>query len=104
MPLSWLAARITRSPVMSPPVTLEEWMERSGGKIRADVAHEKLLALGYGGSERTTRRAVARVRAAFRAGRVRVHRGVGDRAGHAGGGTPRTQSPQPCPVPAAEHR
>ena len=53
---------------------LEEWMERSKGKVRADVAHEKLAALGYRGSERTTRRAVARVRAAFQAGRVRVHR------------------------------
>ncbi|HEX3825923.1 MAG TPA: IS21 family transposase [Sporichthyaceae bacterium] len=53
---------------------LEEWMERSKGKIRADVAHEKLAALGYQGSERTTRRAVARVRAAYRSGRVRVHR------------------------------
>ena len=29
---------------------LEEWMERSKGKIRADVAHEKLAALGYQGS------------------------------------------------------
>ena len=38
---------------------IEEWMERSKGKIRADVAHEKLAALGYQGSERTTRRAVA---------------------------------------------
>jgi hypothetical protein len=38
------------------------------------VAHEKLLALGYTGSERTTRRAVARVKAAYRLGRVRVHR------------------------------
>jgi transposase len=53
---------------------LEEWMEHSHGKIRADVAHDKLRALGYAGSERTTRRAVARVRAAFKAGRVRVHR------------------------------
>jgi transposase len=53
---------------------LEEWIEHSRGKIRADVAHDKLLALGYQGSERTTRRAVARVRAAFTAGRVRVHR------------------------------
>jgi hypothetical protein len=53
---------------------LEEWMEHSRGKIRADVAHDKLLALGYAGSERTTRRAVATVRAAFKAGRVRVHR------------------------------
>ena len=29
---------------------LEEWVERSTGKIRADVAHEKLVALGYTGS------------------------------------------------------
>jgi len=53
---------------------LEEWMERSKGKIRADVAHDKLVALGYSGSERTTRRAVATARAAFKSGRVRVHR------------------------------
>lgn len=53
---------------------LEEWMEHSKGKIRADVAHDKLLALGYSGSELTTRRAVAAARAAFKSGRVRVHR------------------------------
>lgn len=53
---------------------LEELVERSKGKIRADVAHEKLTALGYVGSERTTRRAVAAVKKAYRAGRVRVHR------------------------------
>ena len=53
---------------------VEEWVERSGGKIRADVAHEKLLALGFTGSERTTRRAVAGVKRNYRAGRVRVHR------------------------------
>ncbi len=53
---------------------LEEWIDRSGGKLRADVAHEKLLALGFTGSERTTRRAVRQAKAAFKAGRVRVHR------------------------------
>jgi len=53
---------------------VEEWMERSGGKIRADRVHEKLLVLGYAGSERTTRRAVHGVRRAYKAGRVRVHR------------------------------
>jgi transposase len=53
---------------------LEEWMEHSRGKIRADKAHAKLLGLGYGGSERTTRRATAQVRRSFKAGRVRVHR------------------------------
>lgn len=53
---------------------LEEWMEASKGKVRADVAHDKLVALGFTGSERTTRRATAAVRAAFKAGRRRVHR------------------------------
>jgi hypothetical protein len=53
---------------------VEEWVERSFGKVRADVAHEKLVALGYKGSERTTRRAVARVKQSYRSGRVRVHR------------------------------
>src|SRR5699024_6663247 len=47
---------------------------RSHGKVRADVAHDKRVALGYAGSERTTRRAVAAVKKSYRAGRVRVHR------------------------------
>jgi len=58
--------------VKSPEV--EEWIERSNGKLRADKALEKLLLLGYGGSERTTRRAVARVKKDYRLGRVPVHR------------------------------
>ena len=53
---------------------LEEWLEASRGKIRADVAHDKLVAMGYRGSERTTRRAVAVARSAYRAGHRRVHR------------------------------
>ena len=53
---------------------VEEWVERSFDKVRADVAHDKLVALGYKGSERTTRRAVAKVKASYRSGRVRVHR------------------------------
>jgi hypothetical protein len=53
---------------------LEEWVERSRGRIRADVVHEKLIGLGYAGSERTTRRAVAQVKRDWRAGRRRVHR------------------------------
>src|SRR5699024_9354673 len=35
------------------------WVTSSRGKIRGDVVHEKLLALGYDGSQRTTRYAVA---------------------------------------------
>ena len=53
---------------------LEEWLERSKGRLRADVAHDKLVALGYTGSQRTTRRAVAAVKRDYRLGRVRVHR------------------------------
>jgi len=53
---------------------LEEWIERSKGRLRADVAHEKLVALGYAGSQRTTRRAVAAVKKDYLLGRVRVHR------------------------------
>jgi len=49
-------------------------VERSRGKLRADVAHDKLVALGYRGSERTTRRAVAGAKWAWRAGNRRVYR------------------------------
>ena len=53
---------------------LEEWMESSHGKIRADVVHDKLRALGYEGSERTTRRVVAMAKKSYRAGRRRLYR------------------------------
>src|SRR3954453_22828740 len=53
---------------------LEELVDRSKGKIRADVAHDKIVAMGFGGSERTTRRAVAQIKQAWWAGRRRVHR------------------------------
>lgn len=53
---------------------IEEWVERSDGKIRADVAFDKLRALGYTGSERTVRRAVAEVKLNWRRGRRRVYR------------------------------
>jgi hypothetical protein len=38
---------------------IDELIEGSGGNIRADVAHDKLVAIGYEGSDRTTRRWVA---------------------------------------------
>ena len=41
---------------------LEELVERSKGRVRADVVHEKITAMGFAGSERTTRRAVARLK------------------------------------------
>ena len=64
-----------RSQVIDPYVAkVEEWVDRSKGKVRADHVHAKLVWLGYTGSERTTRRAVARARAHFRVGHRRVHR------------------------------
>jgi len=68
------------APVSRPSVVdgflpkLEELVDRSKGKIRADKAHDKIVAMGFTGSQRTTRRAVAEVKRAWRAGRRRVHR------------------------------
>jgi transposase len=53
---------------------IEGWMEQSQGRVRADVCFEKLLALGFTGSARTVRRAVASARRHYRLGRVRVFR------------------------------
>jgi hypothetical protein len=53
---------------------IEEHVDRSKGKIRADVVHRKVTAMGYRGSERSTRRAVAEVKEAWRAGRRRRYR------------------------------
>ena len=60
---------------------IEEWVERSKGKIRADMAHEKLVALGFAGSERTTRRAVAAGEEGLRGWAGPGAPAVGDRAG-----------------------
>jgi len=53
---------------------IEEWVERSNGRVRADVVFDKLQAVGFAGSERTVRRAVAAVKANHQAGRRRVYR------------------------------
>lgn len=53
---------------------IEELVEKTRGRIRADVAHQKLVGMGYLGSERSTRRAMAQVKDAWKLGRVRVHR------------------------------
>jgi hypothetical protein len=51
-----------------------EWVTVSEGLVRADVVHDKLLAMSFGGSERTTRRTVAVVKAEWRRGQHRVYR------------------------------
>jgi hypothetical protein len=50
---------------------VEEWVEASQAKIRADVVHERLTAMGFSGTDRITRRAVAEAKTAYRDG----HRG-----------------------------
>ncbi len=53
---------------------IDEWVDRSRGKMRADKAHERLVAMGYMGSERTTRRALARAKRRWRSEHGRVTR------------------------------
>ena len=66
---------VTRSRLIDPFLgKVEEWVDRSNGKIRADVAFDRLRALGFTGSERTTRRAVADAKTNYRHGRRRVYR------------------------------
>lgn len=53
---------------------VEEWVERSRGKVRADVVFDRLRALGFFGSERTVRRAVHEAKAHYARGNHRVYR------------------------------
>src|SRR5690348_10015880 len=52
---------------------VEEWVDKSEASVRADVAHERLVVLGFTGDERTTRRAVAEAKARWRAGHRRTY-------------------------------
>ena len=56
-----------RPPVDAFAEKIEEWVDRSRGRLRADVAHQRLVALGYLESVRTTRRAVAAAKRRWRA-------------------------------------
>jgi hypothetical protein len=53
---------------------IEEVVERSNGAIRADKVHERLIAMGFTGDERTTRRAVAEAKDSWRSGHRRRYR------------------------------
>ena len=62
-----LAERERRRPLVDPfGGKIEELVDRSRGRIGADQAHSKLVAMGYQGSERTTRRAVAEAKRRWR--------------------------------------
>ena len=51
-----------------------EWVTTSEGLVRADVVHDKLVGMNFTGSDRTTRRAVAVVKAEWRRGQHRIYR------------------------------
>jgi transposase len=53
---------------------ISEWVERSCGAVRADVVHRKLLSMGFCGSERTTRRVVARLKREYVRATHRVYK------------------------------
>lgn len=76
--VGWLPSRlepVERVKLIDPFLPkLEEWVERSRGKIRGDVVFDKLGPLGFEGSDRTVRRALAGVKANYRAGNRRVYR------------------------------
>jgi len=65
----WVAARDARGDRFARPrrprivdphlEKIEELVERSHGHVWADVVHDRLIAMGLPGDERTTRRAVA---------------------------------------------
>jgi len=53
---------------------IEELVDKSHGRIRADVVHARLVAMGYQGNERSTRRAVARAKQAWKEGHRRPYK------------------------------
>ena len=53
---------------------IEELVDKSKGAVRADVVHLRLAAMGFAGTDRSTRRAVAEVKAAWKAGHRRKYR------------------------------
>ncbi len=67
---------ITERPKLIDPFLpkIEEWVDRSDGKIRADVVFDRLVAVGFAGSARTVRRAVAGVKGNYKRGNRRVYR------------------------------
>ncbi|GGR01030.1 hypothetical protein GCM10010195_66120 [Kitasatospora griseola] len=53
---------------------VEELVERSRSRVGADAVHKKIVAMGFTGTDRTTRRAVAAAKESYRAGNRRVFR------------------------------
>ena len=53
---------------------IQEWVRRSRGNVRSDVCHQKLKAMGFDGSGRTVRRAVAAAKRDYRKDDRRIFR------------------------------
>ena len=53
---------------------VEEWVDHSHGKVRADVAFDRLVGMGFTGDERTVRREVAEAKERYRNGHRRTYR------------------------------
>jgi hypothetical protein len=69
------AARVPRATMMDAFLPkIEELVEKSHGKIGADQVHKTLVVMGFTGTDRTTRRAVAAAKESYRSGYRRVHR------------------------------
>lgn len=67
--------RVVRARLIDPFLPkIEEWVHRSKGRVRAKSCHRRLQALGYNGSRRTTRRALAEMKKAYRRGHGRLYR------------------------------
>ncbi|MFE9601373.1 DDE-type integrase/transposase/recombinase [Streptomyces hokutonensis] len=68
------AGRPVAGPVARPKLIdpfmpkIEEWVERSQARVRADKLHERLVLLGFAGEERTTGRAVSRAKERWNVG------------------------------------
>src|SRR5689334_6020187 len=78
-----VAGRARRERLIDPFLDkVEEWVDRSKGQMRADKVHERLVAVGFEGDERTTRRAVAEAKARWREGETAHVSAVDHRAGH----------------------
>ena len=52
---------------------IEEAVDRSKARVRANQIHLRLVALGYSGSMRSTRRAVAKAKVAWRKATIRIY-------------------------------
>jgi transposase len=70
-----VGAPVQRAKLIDPFVPkIEEAVEASEGAVRADLLHERLVAMGFTGDERTTRRAVATAKKAYADGHRRGYR------------------------------